>query len=243
MSYSGLFSDLKVLLVDDERFIRRTTKHVLGLLDISNIIEAEDGGEALAALKNNEFDLLITDIQMPETNGIELVKQIRMGNASIDRSLRTLVVTSFSNVEVLGACLALDVNGFLVKPISAENATAKIHTALNEKTALRLPEAYIPVQSNLESLAETVKKESKKVNAAIFIDETKEAPSQAGEYVSLRNLKPGMKLLEDIRAQNGTILLTAGRMLTEAVVNRVFELESVIATKRLRVNSNPGSSG
>ena len=106
--------------------------------------------------------MLITDIQMPEMNGIELIKQVRIGKASGDRGLSTLVVTSFSNTEVPGSCHLLDINGFLVKPITRDSAAEKIRLETSEQKNIRPEEAYQQVKSDLNTLADFAKKEEKK---------------------------------------------------------------------------------
>ena len=227
MPIASLYPDLRVLLVDDEPFIRRVTVQVLKTLQVSEVHEAENGLDATSSLAQREYDLLITDIQMPEQNGIELIKQIRIGNTAADRGLRTLVVTSFSNTEVLGSCLSLDINGFLVKPITPASAGKKIQRALSEKINLRSVESYISVQSDLQSLVPAAKEIQKKVNASIPRDTTKPLPPNS-IIVSVIGLKTGMILREDLLTKNGQKLLSAGQVLNEGLINRLVELESLI---------------
>lgn len=227
-------SALTILLVDDEPFVRRVTAKVLGMLNITQVLEAENGREAISLLKQNKVDLLITDIQMPVMNGIELIKQIRMGNTAADRGQRTIVVTSFSNTEVLGSCLLLDINGFLVKPITADNAANKIRIALNERKYLNTSEAYQQVKTNLESLTAIKKEEEKRVNAAI-VREPAESSVPDSTRIALSQLKSGMVLLEDMYAQSGIKLLSAGKVLDEGLINRLLELSEVIDSKKIRV--------
>lgn len=228
------FTNLRVLLVDDESFVRRVTAKIFNTLKIAQVLEAENGVDAISVLGKHQVDLLITDIQMPEMNGIELIKQVRMGNTPAERGLRTIVVTSFSNTEVLSSCLALDINGFLVKPITTASATDKIRIAISEQRNLHTKEAYHQVKSDLKSLAEIQKKEKTKVTAAI-LRESGESSVSNGTSTSLRSLKPGMELLEDLHAHNGMKLLTAGRVLDEGMINRILELHEVIDGARVRV--------
>ncbi len=229
------YSALTILLVDDESFVRRVTARVLGTLKIPRVLEAENGQEAIALLKQNKVDLLITDIQMPVMNGIELIKQIRMGNTAADRGLRTIVVTSFSNTEVLGSCLLLDINGFLVKPITADSAADKIRIAMRERRSLNSKEAYQQVRSDLASLG-AMKSEEKenRVNAAIVREPVK-STIVGGSLIAVSQLRPGMELLEDLNAHNGIKLLTAGSVLNEGLINRLLELNEVIHNVKVRV--------
>lgn len=235
--------ELRVLLVDDDAFIRRVTVDILKSLNISNVLEAENGLEAMSILKLNKINLLITDIQMPEVNGIELVKQIRLGHTSCDQNLRTIVITSFSNMEVVGACLALDINGFLVKPITPANAIKKIEVAMTEQATLAHKDGYELVQSDLESLEEGSEDENREVtvdNTPSFHQNRDETggSTQAkltGPLILLRELQPGMELVEDIYSKGGAKLISSGRKLNESLINRIDELSSVISVSQIRI--------
>ncbi len=152
MSTTNAFSKARILLVDDEPFIRRTTSSVLRSLGVSEVIEAKSASDAISSLGKNEVDLLITDIAMPEMNGLELIQQIRMGETPAHRGLRTIVMTSFSFPEILSSGLLLDISGFLVKPINPANAEEKIRFALDEKLNLRPAETYLQVKTDLEAI-------------------------------------------------------------------------------------------
>ena len=231
------FSHLRVLLVDDEPFVRKVTAGVLGLLNIQAVLEAENGHQAIQLLEKNRVDLLITDIQMPEMNGIELIKQIRGGNTGGDRGLHIIVATSFSNTEVLGSCLLLDVNGFLVKPITVESAAEKIRTALKEKKSLNTKEAYQQVASDLEFLIKRRTEREEGVDASV-LRESAMRNAAGSALVALTQLKPGMELLEDLSAHNGVTLLMQGRVIDEGLVNRLGELREVIETTEIWVKLN-----
>ena len=234
MLSTNVFSNLRVLLVDDEPFVRRVTTAVLNNIHISAVLEAGNGDEAISLLEQNKVDLLITDIQMPEMNGIELIKQIRMGKTAAERGLRTLVVTSFSNTEVLGSCISLDINGFLVKPISQKTASDKAQRALSESTHLRPATEYAQVISDLGSLASTAKKERKQkaINVAILRDDqnmrTSGNSKARGVLVALQKLEPGMTLADDIYTDTGQKLLSEGQLLKEGLINRLIELEDIL---------------
>ncbi len=69
------FPNIRVLFVDDEPFVRRVTVDMLKGLGINEVSAAGNGVEAISLMGEHEIDLLITDIQMPEMNGIELIRQ------------------------------------------------------------------------------------------------------------------------------------------------------------------------
>lgn len=238
MDTLGALSNLHILLVDDEPFIRRTTAHVLSNSMTNKVMEAGNGLEAISTLNESEVDLIITDIQMPKMNGIELIKQIRLGNTSAKRDLRTIVVTSYSNTEVLGSCIALDINGFLVKPITIKSAIDKIKVAMREQVDLQEVDAYEQVKTDIKSLAESVTAEKSSVNASILRDRKFNESSQSqpvGKSVTLSLLTPGMQLLGDLHTESGIKLVSAGQVLNEGLINRVKELAKVIETQVVQV--------
>ncbi len=107
----------RILIVDDDEFIRKIIRRVLVDLKFVNIKEIESAKSALLLMQGHTFDLIITDVQMPGMNGLELVRRIRAGLTPAAPGTRTIVLTSFANTEVLSVAMSLEVNGFLVKPI------------------------------------------------------------------------------------------------------------------------------
>lgn len=220
----------KILLVDDASFVRNIIAQLIKNLNITQVYKADDGLEALSVLKHHDIDLLITDIQMPKMNGIELIKQIRLGNTAADRGLSTIVETSFSNTEVIASCLALDINGFLVKPFTIELVTKQICRAFTEERTLQPAENYLHVKTDLDSLAQQTAPTPTRSRP-----HTLSKPGQ-GSAVSLTSLEPGMVLLENIYTESGIIMLAAGTKLTESLINRMYELSRVIGNKRITVS-------
>jgi YesN/AraC family two-component response regulator len=235
MSTTTTFYNLRILLVDDEPFVRRVIASMLKNAGIIEVFEANNGAEAIAFMGGQEIDLLISDIQMPEMNGLELIQKIRMGETRAARALRTIVVTSFSYTEVLSSCLLLDVNGFLVKPITPASAEEKIHLALNEKLHLRPAEAYLQVKTDLAVIQTTSKEEQRKPNAAIARSEPEVQEVSVGSSVPLKQLRPGMVLLDDLYATSGIKLLPQGQVLTEVMIHRIIDLDRVLPSGRIRV--------
>lgn len=234
MSMLRTFPKLRVLLADDEPFVRRLAAQTLRSLEIAALWEVSSGAEAIALLGEHAIDLLVTDIQMPDVNGIELIKRIRMGETPADRRTRIIVLTSFSDTEVLGACIALDVNGFLVKPFTMDGVRQKVDLALSEKVTLRSVETYRKVVSELAVLAEA----EARAPVGAGADEQDDALGDGAQGEALRalhGLEPGMILLEDLYAKSGVKLITRGRVLTDGLINRIVELRSILENEEIRV--------
>ena len=113
---------MKILLVDDSRTIRNIQKNVLKKLDHTDIEEAEDGVIALARFNEHVPDLMLIDWNMPNMDGITLVRKIRETNKSIPIIMCT---TEAEKSRVLEAVKA-GVNNYIVKPFTVESLGEKI---------------------------------------------------------------------------------------------------------------------
>lgn len=110
--------DARILVVDDMSTMRRIIKTILNQLGYSNVDEAENGKQALAKLKNEKYDFVITDWNMPEMDGLTLVKEIR--NDPDLKHLPVLMVTAEAKKENVLEALKAGVNNYIVKPFTPE---------------------------------------------------------------------------------------------------------------------------
>jgi len=98
--------------------MRRVIKSILNQLGYSNIEEAENGKDALSKLTSSHYDFVLTDWNMPEMDGLELVKAIRQDTNLKD--LPILMVTAEAKKENVLEALKAGVNNYIVKPFTAE---------------------------------------------------------------------------------------------------------------------------
>ncbi len=120
---------LAVLLVDDSRFSRQHILRTLNNIGIKNITEAENGKAAIALLENHHFDLILTDYNMPEMDGKELIAFIR----GMEKFTHTpiLMVTSETDMSRLTAVDQIGVSAIIDKPFESDlikNLIQKIMT-------------------------------------------------------------------------------------------------------------------
>ncbi|MCL2523140.1 MAG: response regulator [Betaproteobacteria bacterium] len=120
--------DLRVLIVDDSATSRRHLGRLLGELGITRIIEATNGKEAVAVLAETLFDLVITDYNMPEMGGRELIEYIR--TQSWQAEVPVLMVTSEQNRGRLAAVERAGVSAICDKPFEAGGIRRLISEAL-----------------------------------------------------------------------------------------------------------------
>lgn len=229
---------IKILVVDDDPFSRKVVRRVLDGLRIAHVTETPCGEAAIAAMQDEQFDLVITDVQMPGINGLELLRRLRAGSTAAPSDMRVIVLTSFSNTEVLGIAMALDVNGFLVKPMKPVSVAEKIMQAVSERVVVRAPLAYQSVGTTLLTI------EAPPAFAAVALAPTREicAPAMSppdyghtASRVALSQLKSGMQLAQPVRTIDGTLLLAQGHALSQLNINRLLELRSVLGEDWLTV--------
>ncbi len=119
---------LRVLVVDDVAYARLHISKVLKSLGMSNIEFAKDGQEAAAMLYHREFDLIVTDYNMPKMDGLELTNCVRDEIGDVDTPI--LMVTSESNCSRLSAIQQSGVSAVCDKPFEADTVKQLIFQAL-----------------------------------------------------------------------------------------------------------------
>ena len=117
---------MKIMLVDDSRTIRNIQKNVLKQLGHTDVVEAEDGVQALSLFKEKVPDLILIDWNMPNMNGLTLVQKIREANKTIPLIMCT---TEAEKARVLEAIKA-GVNNYIVKPFTVESLSEKIEQTM-----------------------------------------------------------------------------------------------------------------
>ncbi|ADU66092.1 chemotaxis response regulator CheY [Desulfurispirillum indicum] len=120
--------DIKIITVDDSSTMRRIIKNTLTRLGFKDIIEADNGVTGLAALGENKVDLVITDWNMPEMDGLQFVKAIRTNEEY--KHLPILMITTEAAKEDILEALRSGVNNYIVKPFTPETLEEKISKVL-----------------------------------------------------------------------------------------------------------------
>jgi len=123
----------RVLLVDDEQFIRQLVGRLLRDLGIEEVITADDGVDAVQKLQTHSgrIDLVILDLEMPNMNGFQVVQAIRDGKAGVNVDLPVLILTGHGQEEAVKLAVNLGIHGFMVKPMSKDALEKGIKTALS----------------------------------------------------------------------------------------------------------------
>lgn len=251
-----------ILVADDDPFQRRLVRHTLNSIGYKDIEEADSGLAALKMVKSADYSLIFTDVEMPGINGLELLQQIRCGKTLTRRETRTIIFTSFSNMAVLHAAIALDVNGFLAKPLKTGTLRDNIRKAINETmhlkpesayqsvntgisemhTAPPAPKTYIAVPpedaANIGTPIKQKRDATPSVSPQVINDAestAEEPPPDGAVKISLLQLKPGLIIMRNVVARDGTLLLVAGSALSQLVINRLQELRTVLVSEQIWV--------
>ena len=116
--------NMKILIVDDFSTMRRIIKNLLRDLGFTNTEEADDGSTALPMLQSGNFDFLVTDWNMPQMTGIELLRAVRADDRL--KHLPVLMVTAEAKRDQIIEAAQAGVNGYVVKPFTAHALQDKI---------------------------------------------------------------------------------------------------------------------
>lgn len=117
-------SSIKFLIVDDFSVMRRIIRSLLKELGFENIEEAEDGNYAMAKLRSGDIDFVITDWNMPNMDGLVLLRTIRADPALLH--IPVLMVTAEAKKENIIAAAQAGASGYIVKPFTATTLSEKL---------------------------------------------------------------------------------------------------------------------
>ena len=117
-------TNIRFLVVDDFSTMRRIVRNLLKEIGHTNVDEAEDGQVALNKLKANTFDFVVSDLNMPNMNGFELLRQIR-ADAGL-KSLPVLLVTAEAKKEDIVTAAQAGAAGYIVKPFTKATLEEKL---------------------------------------------------------------------------------------------------------------------
>ncbi len=125
-----LDSNIKILVVDDFSSMRRIIKNTLKQIGFKTILEADDGTTALAMLKNQKVDLILSDWNMPKMSGLELLKEIRRDEELKD--IPFFMITAEAQKDNVIQAVQAGVSNYVVKPFTADSIKQKLERTLDK---------------------------------------------------------------------------------------------------------------
>ena len=123
-------TDMKFLIVDDFSTMRRIVRNLLKEIGYTNADEAEDGQAALAKLKNGNYGFVVSDINMPNMNGFELLTHIKSDAAL--KHLPVLMVTAEAKKEDIVTAAQAGASGYIVKPFTKATLEEKVNKIIEK---------------------------------------------------------------------------------------------------------------
>jgi len=208
--------ELSVLVVDDHAMILKAIQGLLISSGIENVTLANSAESAVYMFQEKTFDLVISDIDMEEINGLGLLKLIRMRKTCASQNTPVIILTSHANTTAIGIAIALDVNGFLVKPTNLDQIFEKIEKALSSKFTAKPSIAYEHISTDLIAQEKILAEEKSKPEKI-----------ERGNYVldiEIKDVNPGMILHKHLLHKNGKIMIPKGHCFTYSSIERLVEL-------------------
>ncbi|MFC2074196.1 response regulator [Campylobacterota bacterium] len=128
---------LRVLYVEDDENLRlETTKIIERIFEMVDV--ASNGKEGLKAFKTTPYDLVITDIEMPHSNGIDMSRGIRQ----LNKSTPIVVVSAYSNADYFMEAISIGIDYYILKPIKMPHLIDTLYSAVKRVTDKRLADQY-----------------------------------------------------------------------------------------------------
>jgi two-component system, chemotaxis family, chemotaxis protein CheY len=125
-------ADPRFLIVDDFSTMRRIVRNLLKEIGFANAEEAEDGAVALTMLKTSKFDFIVSDINMPNMNGFELLKIVRADETL--KSIPFLMVTAEAKKDDIVHAAQCGASGYIVKPFTKATLEEKVQKILTKQS-------------------------------------------------------------------------------------------------------------
>ena len=210
-----------VLIVEDNADMRYYLKEILD--EKVNIAEAGNGREALKWLENNQPDLIITDIMMPELDGREFITQLKSSEAH--RKIPVITLTALADKENQLGMLRMGVDDYIVKPFNATELQVRVHNLLkNQEERIQfinqpvepddIPEENKDADEFRDKITEYVLARMKTVNVSVYDLAYHLAMSERQLYRLAKTLTgcTPAQLIKEVRLQKAYELLVGGKI-------------------------------
>lgn len=139
---------IKVIVVEDQALVRGAISALLNLAaNIDVVAQAEDGLQGLALIKEHQPDIVLTDIEMPNMSGIDLVEQLQQDN--IDS--KTVIMTTFARAGYIRRAIDAGIMGFILKDTPSDELVAALEKAMTGKKVID-PELALSALDNVDPL-------------------------------------------------------------------------------------------
>ncbi len=131
-------TNVRILVVDDQRFARQVIRSLLGVLGCVRVTEASNGEDAWKIIQEDPPDILITDWKMEPVDGFELVKRIRTHQDNLNPFLPIIMVSAYSEATRIISARDTGINEFVMKPVSAQTLFGRLNSVIENPRPRRM---------------------------------------------------------------------------------------------------------
>ena len=136
---------LKILLVDDNHYMRVLLAEILRAIGVSTIHEANDGAEGLQMMRDHPIDVVLTDLSMQPLDGIDFVRLLRNSPDSPNQMAPVIMITGHTTFARVNEARDAGVSEFLAKPLTARGVIERLHQAIeNPRPFVRSDDYFGP---------------------------------------------------------------------------------------------------
>ena len=141
---------LRVLVVDDEPYMRKVIKTILAAIGVPTVLEAEDGIAGYEMARSNVPDLMIIDWEMPVIDGPQLIRMIRSPEEHLLRDIPIIILNAHSDISRVVESARIGANEFVRKPVSIKTLRDRIVSIItNPRPTVQIGEYYGPMPRRL----------------------------------------------------------------------------------------------
>lgn len=177
--WDSYLQNVRVLIVDDQDFIRSLLRHILGVLGCKQISDAADGHTAWEIIQDTSPDLLIVDWEMSPMNGLELVQKVRHDKLSPDKFLPIIMITAHSERPRIITARDSGVNEFVMKPVSARTLFSRLNAVIEHpRRFVRTGEYFGPDRRRKRVFVDFERRDTKKKEEVISVEEASKQMDQ-----------------------------------------------------------------
>ncbi|MCH7937373.1 MAG: response regulator [Proteobacteria bacterium] len=171
--------NVRVLIVDDQDFIRSLLRHILNVLGCKQITDAADGHTAWELIQDNAPDLLIVDWEMQPMSGLELVQKVRHDKGSPDKFLPIIMITAHSERPRIITARDSGVNEFVMKPVSARTLFSRLNAVIEHpRRFVRTGEYFGPDRRRKRVFVDFERRDTKKKEKEVSAEDFNQQMSQ-----------------------------------------------------------------
>jgi CheY-like chemotaxis protein len=225
------------MVVEDNETNRSIICRLLRQMNCAVVASAGDGDQAMTEMlaSSNGYDLIISDYQMPVMNGLQFLKAVRVGLPGGNRDIGFIMLTGHADNFIVGTAFNLDVDSFVVNPVTPRTLRARIAHVMSSANRLKKPIDYSDIVIDPHQIDKPSPPEALKFVVPPW--ESEEVDIAGIVKRELSTVIPGSKLAKDLYAASGQLLLPLGQTLDERTLDRLrnlFELDGSVTQLAVR---------